>query len=91
MSMRRANKRDANEPEIFSALRQMGASVHSLHTPCDAVLGYRNKTYLIEIKTSVGKPTEPQAKFIETWRGQYKVLRSVDEAVTWLNDVGQAT
>tara|TARA_R110000737_G_scaffold340221_1_gene362869 strand:+ start:5578 stop:5853 length:276 start_codon:yes stop_codon:yes gene_type:complete len=89
MSMRRANKRDENEPEIFSALRQLGASVYPLHEPCDAVLGYRNKTYLIEVKTPTGKSTKPQAKFIETWRGQYKILRSVDEAVTWLNDVGQ--
>lgn len=87
--MKRALKRDANEPEIFSALRAMGATVFALHTPCDAIVGYRGRSYLVEVKTSKGKNTAHQIKFREEWRGQYQILRSVEQAVKWLNAVGK--
>lgn len=87
--MRKALKRDTNEPEIFSALRAMGATVFALHTPCDAIVGFRGCSYLVEVKTSKGKNTKDQSKFRETWRGQYQILRSVDQAVKWLNEVGK--
>lgn len=87
--MKHALKRDTNEPEIFKTLKQLGASVYPLHVPCDALVGYRGVTYLVEVKAATGKSTKVQAKFLETWRGQYKVLRTIDEAHSWLNAVGK--
>lgn len=87
--MKHALKRDANEPEIFSTLRAMGATVFPLHTPCDALVGHRGRSYLVEVKTSKGKNTKDQSKFRDTWRGQYQILRSTEQAVQWLNAVGK--
>jgi len=39
--------RDANEAEIVAALLKVGASVHRFHVPCDLIVGYRGKTYLL--------------------------------------------
>ena len=87
--MRKALKRDANEPKIFEALLTMGASVYPIHVPGDALVGYRGKSYLIEVKSRKGKNTAQQKKFRDEWRGQYQILRSVDQAVKWLNAVGK--
>lgn len=45
---RRAQRRDENEPEIVSALRSAGATVE-MWDVVDLVVGYRNKTYLLEV------------------------------------------
>ena len=83
-----ANARDANEAEIVNALRCIGASVYRLDTPCDVLVGFRRCNYLIEIKLPPGpkggvshsKPTPDQLEFQSTWRGQFAVVRSVNEA-----------
>ena len=85
---RRVNARDANETEIVDALRCIGASVYRLDVPCDVIVGFRRCNYLIEIKlppgpkggTSHSSLTEDQADFQRIWRGQFAVVRSVDEA-----------
>lgn len=85
---RHANARDANETEIVDALRCIGASVYRLDVPCDVIVGFRGRNYLIEIKlppgpkggTSRSSLTEDQLGFQHSWRGQFAVVRSVDEA-----------
>lgn len=82
----RKAKRDANEQEIVQALRKAGASVYLLDQPCDALVGFRNRTYLAEFKGRKGKLTASQAKFADEWRGQVpEILRSVDDALDWIN------
>jgi hypothetical protein len=89
MSLRRHNaKRDANEREIVEALQAAGASVYRLDQPCDAVLGYRGKTLLIEIKMPGSSLNENQKKFFAEWKGQTPpILRSVDDALTLLESM----
>jgi len=77
------NKRDQNEPEIFDALRNHGFTVCPLDTPCDAIVGYGGRSYLVEVKMPKGKLTGPQEQFLETWRGDFTILRSVDEAIAF--------
>jgi hypothetical protein len=74
------NKRDANEPAIFEELRAYGLSVYSLDTPADALVGWMGRTYLIEVKQPKGKLTDPQEAFLETWKGDFTILRTVEEA-----------
>ena len=81
------NKRDANEPEIFDTLRGHGLSVRPLDTPADAIVGYGLRTYLVEVKTAKGKLTRSQSEFLKTWRGDYTILRSVDEAIEFARSV----
>ena len=74
-------KRDANEGEIVKALRDIGCDVHSLDQPLDLLVGYRGRNYLIEVKMPKGKLTEGQQEFSETWRGQFAVVRSPEQAI----------
>ena len=81
-------KADRNQREIMEALRQVGATVVSLHrvgqgVP-DLLVGFRGQNYLIEVKNPQGRGrrlTEAEARFMETWRGQVAVVASVEEAL----------
>ena len=78
---RYAKKRDANEKEIVDALESIGCTVCRLDRPCDLIVGYRARNYLIEIKTPNGRLTKAQQDFIPAWKGQVRVLETVDEAL----------
>lgn len=83
--MRRAARVDANQAEIVAALRQVGASVVLLHQVgggCpDIGVGYRGRTYLIEIKAKGGTLTEDEREWHQQWRGQVAVVYSREEAL----------
>lgn len=86
---RHANARDANERVIVNGLRSIGASVYRVNEPCDIIVGFRRVNYLFEIKLPLGPKggashsaqTADQVQFEQTWRGQYAVVRSLDEAI----------
>lgn len=81
--MRRAAKVDANQAEIVQALRAVGALPVYIKEPCDLVVGYRGKNFLLEVKNRDGKDelTKAQVEFIATWPGQFEVVRTPDEAL----------
>lgn len=81
------NKRDGNEAEILAELRGYGLSVYSMDAPADALVGYCGRSYLVEVKTPVGKLTEPQQKFLSVWRGDYTILRSIEDASAFAQTV----
>lgn len=95
MSLKRyAAKRDISEPEIVTILEGVGMSVVRLDKPLDLLCGYRGKTYLVECKTRRARGgkqslTVGQAKFLETWRGQYVVLHDAQEAMDWAVSVAE--
>ncbi|MFG6573192.1 hypothetical protein ACGYLO_16485 [Sulfitobacter sp. 1A13353] len=74
------NKRDANEGPIFDELRAYGLSVYPMDRPADALIGFRGASYLVEVKMPKGKLTGPQEAFLETWKGDYTILRTTEEA-----------
>lgn len=82
--------RDGNEREIVTALRQAGAHVIEMHTPCDLLVGYRRQTFLIEIKRPLGPRgglrgsilTPQQRKIHKLWRGApILIVRTPTEAL----------
>ena len=84
--MRTAARIDVNQPEIVRALRAIGASVlhcHTLKNAFDLLVGYRGRTFLMEIKASQkDKLTPGEAEFQRTWRGTpYHVVYTVDQAI----------
>ncbi len=93
--MRLRARVDANQSEIVSAFRKMGATVFDLSRVgrgCpDLLVGRAGKTYLVEIKDgakvkSARKLTDAQVTFREVWRGEQPVtVESVDDAVALLN------
>jgi hypothetical protein len=75
--MRRAARVDANQKQIVSALRAAGAYVWIIGLPVDLLVGYKNHTFLVEIKTDSKKRlTKLQADFFENWTGS--ILARID-------------
>jgi hypothetical protein len=84
--LRTASRVDANQPDIVRALRGIGASVlhcHVLKNAFDILVGYRGRTFLMEIKaTEKDKLTPGEAEFMATWRGStYHIVYTPDQAI----------
>ena len=84
--LRTAARVDANQPAIVSALRAIGATIlhtHQLKNCFDLLVGYRGRTFLMEIKASEKEKLTPgEAEFQRTWRGsEYHVVYSVEQAI----------
>jgi hypothetical protein len=87
--MRLRARVDANHKEIIMALRAIGASVVSTHQlgkgfP-DALVMFRGRLYLIEIKDgskppSARKLTEQEQRFALVWSECTRTVTSIDEA-----------
>lgn len=68
--MRYAARVDANQQQVVSALRAAGAYVWVLGLPVDLLVGYKNHTFLVEIKDGPKKKlTKLQQDFFENWTG----------------------
>ena len=68
--MRRAARVDANQEAVVSALRAAGAYVWVIGLPVDLLVGFRNHTYLMEIKVGPKKKlTLLQEDFFDNWFG----------------------
>jgi hypothetical protein len=91
MSLNRyAKKRDIAEPEVVTTLKQCGFSVERIDTPVDLIVGFRRRTFLVEVKTGKRKFNENQRGFVEAWRGSEIVtLRDAQEAMDWAVMVSQ--
>jgi hypothetical protein len=83
---RTAAKVDANQPAIVKALRAIGATVlhtHQLKNCFDILVGYRGRTFLMEIKaTEKDKLTPGEAEFKASWRGSpYHIVYTPEQAI----------
>lgn len=68
--MRHAARVDVNQAEIVAALRNAGAYVWIIGLPVDLLVGYKNHTFLMEIKATKKKQlTALQTDFFEKWTG----------------------
>jgi len=83
---RYGNRKDANQGEIVQALKRVAASVFVMDEPCDLLVGFRGKNYLLEVKDPKKPPSKrrltiAQADFRQTWYGQYAIVHSAEEAL----------
>lgn len=90
--MRRAAKRDVSEPEIVSALVELGFSVYRLDRPADLLCGFRRRTYLVECKFGTkgygAALNKNQSIFQDTWRGSpIVILRTAQDAIAWATQI----
>lgn len=90
----RAARVDDNQSLVVKALRKAGASVQHLHnvgfgTP-DLLVGYKNKTILMEVKDGSKIPSQQrlspiQTQWVELWRGgPVIVVTGPEDAIRWL-------
>ncbi len=87
---------DANQVEIVKLARKMGISVLILSDVgkgCpDTLWGVNCQNYLVEIKDgskprSQQKLTHLEQKFFDEWRGDVRVINSVDAAIEFINSI----
>ena len=80
---------DINQMEIMDKLRQVGATVISLHTlgrdAPDILAGFCGRNYLIEIKYENGKLTPGQKDWHSKWKGQVHTAWTWQDAFRILN------
>jgi hypothetical protein len=87
--MRYAARKDENEAAIVQALRDAGAHVWIIGLPVDLLVGYKDRTLLMEVKTTSKKRlTGLQATFFEKWTGG--TLCRVDSPEAALRMIGVA-
>jgi len=68
--MRYAARVDANQQQVVSALRAAGAYVWIIGLPVDLLVGYKNHTWLMEVKDGPRKRlTALQEDFFANWGG----------------------
>jgi hypothetical protein len=88
--VRLAARVDENHAAIVAGLRRIGASVldiHQLPNCFDILVGYRRRTFLVEIKNplqpkSARKLTDGERAFMETWQGsEYHVIETLNEVI----------
>jgi len=83
--MRRRARVDASQPEIVAALRGVGVGVQVLsavgHGCPDLAVGYRHKTYLIELKEGKSVLTPDERAWHDAWPGAAYVARSVEDVL----------
>ena len=93
--MRHAARIDANQEQIVSALRAMGATVRIVtqgNGLPDLLVGFRGVTVLMEVKDgqkvpSARKLTPAEQKFFDEWQGGIvAIVNSVDEAIALLKN-----
>jgi hypothetical protein len=79
--MRQDARKDSTQAELLRALRRMGVDVRILSAPGlpDLLVGFRHRTFLFEVKTPEGALTPAQTLFFATWRGQARVVQTLDE------------
>ena len=85
--MRYAARVDENQAAIVQALRDAGAYVWIIGLPVDLLVGYKDRTLLMEVKTTSKKRlTGLQADFFEKWAGG--TLCRVDSPESALRMIG---
>lgn len=82
MIARRARKVDANQAQIISGMRAIGASVMIVNGDVDLICGFRGVNYLLEVKASRKSQLKAsQIKLLDEWRGQYAIITTLEEAL----------
>jgi hypothetical protein len=88
--MRKYGKTDNKQPDIVSALREIGASVQLLASVgggCpDLLVGWHGRNILIEVKDSPkAEFTAAQIIWWNDWRGQKARAENIEQAIAELN------
>ena len=79
-------RRDTNEAELRRVARQLGATWLDLSVKDgpDAVVGFRGRNFLLEVKTAGGALSEGQKTFHRDWRGDVRTVRTVNDLLAIL-------
>ena len=87
----KAAKVDANQQDVVSWFRGLGATVHTLHSVGggfpDLAIGYRGIDVLVEVKAPKGKLTKVQKDWHRDWRGGAQIVTTLEDCERVLADI----
>lgn len=95
--MMRNARVDNNQADIVAVLREVGATVQTLHfvgKGCpDILVGFRGVNYLMEIKdgnkaASKRQLTPAEREFHATWAGQVVIVEDYEAALAVIGAIG---
>lgn len=90
---RYAKRRDENEPEIIDALKAAGCDVLQADD-VDLIVGRAGRTFILEIKhpkrASESRIKPIQRKLRDSWRGQYAIVTTPEQALAAISAGGGA-
>lgn len=89
MTLMRAARVDANQPEIVKTFRSLGwyvLIISQLKNCCDIIVSKGGRTIAVEIKDGSKPPsqqklTEGEIKFRDGWKGEYLLITSIDDVL----------
>jgi hypothetical protein len=87
-------RRDSNHKSIVNLFRNFpGVTVADTAAlgngfP-DIVVGFRNKSYLIEIKDGNKKLTPEENEFVNSWCGDYTIIRNEQQVINFLQNISR--
>ena len=86
MRKRYGRKVDANQRDIVSALRAIGAQVWVIEEPVDLLVAYRNRWYVLECKNRDGKNrlTDAQRDFLKSANAPVGIVRDAESAIAFV-------
>lgn len=79
---RYAAQRDSNERPIIAALKKVGAQVRQMSRPCDLLVRFRCRVYLMEVDNPDNpyrKRDDAQLEFLREW--EVPLVQTADEAL----------
>lgn len=86
--MRLAPRIDNTHKEIVKGLRGVGAGVTSMAPlgkgVVDLLVSFRQRWYVIEVKTPGGKLTDDECEWIQKQQAQVGVAYSLEDALRWI-------
>lgn len=78
--MRRAARRDANEPALVDAARKIGLKVFYTNELGDLIVQFGKVTEIWEVKTEIGKLTDTQCRMRQAGL-RARIVRTVDDVL----------
>lgn len=93
-----AKRTDFNQREIVSTFRKLGAKVLIMSDlgkgAPDILVGHRKRNWLFEIKDGKKMPSQQkltpmEEEFHRTWQGQVGIINSVDDVISFMNDLNR--
>ena len=89
--MRHTHRKDEIQDVVVSYLRASGVSVSVIGKPVDLMIGFRGKTWPLELKSGhkgyAKALNERQQKFKDNWSGEVLVFHSLQDAIDWIGAV----
>lgn len=73
------HRTDANAEELYETARRLGFSVEKLDKPVDSMWGIWDMAVAVEVKMPSGKLRPKQAKFMRTFKGMKRTVRTATD------------